>query len=186
MDPIRLRTTRLELSLPTVGDVDEIYRACQDDDIQRYTTVPSPYERAHAEGFIPHVAQGWRDGSEVTWAVRDGDALAGVIGLYRLTAGAGEIGYWMAPAARGRGLLTEAAAAVVDWGFGAQSLQRIEWRAVVGNTASARAAQRLGFRFEGTLRQALSNARGRDDGWIAGLLHDDDRMPRPWPVLGDA
>ena len=65
------------------------------------------------------------------------------------------------------------------------ALQRIEWRAVVGNVASARVARSLGFRYEGVLRSALSNSRGRDDGWIAGLLPGDDRMPQPWPVLED-
>ncbi|GAA1927252.1 GNAT family N-acetyltransferase [Microbacterium aoyamense] len=183
MQPVTLRTERLVLSLPTAGDIDEIYAACQDPDIQRYTTVPSPYERKHAEGFVPHVATSWQAGTELTWAIRDGSTLAGLIGLYRVANGAGEIGYWMAPESRGRGLLTEAALAVVDWGFDELDLQRIEWRAVVGNTGSARAAQKLGFTYEGMLRQALSSPRGRDDGWIAGLLTDDDRTPKPWPVL---
>jgi hypothetical protein len=35
------------------------------------------------------------------------------------------------------------------------------------------------------LRRALSNSFGRDDAWVAGLLHTDDRMPQPWPVLED-
>jgi hypothetical protein len=33
------------------------------------------------------------------------------------------------------------------------------------------------------LRRALANAKHRDDGWIAALLADDERMPQPWPVL---
>ena len=185
MEPVTLRTERLALSLPTAADVDAIYAACQDPDIQRYTTVPSPYERSHAEGFVPHVAKSWAEGTELTWAIREGETLAGLIGLYRIGGGAGEIGYWMAPGSRGRGLLTEAARAVVDWGFDELDLQRIEWRAVVGNVASARAARTLGFGYEGLLRQALASPRGRDDGWIAGLLKADDRMPRPWPVLED-
>lgn len=186
MQPVTLRTERLLLSLPTADDVDEIYAACQDPDIQRYTTVPSPYERTHAEGFVPHVAKSWDEGTELTWAVRDGATLAGVVGLYRVARGSGEIGYWMAPSSRGRGLLTEAASAVLDWGFDELDLQRIEWRAVVGNTASARIAQKLGFGYEGLLRQALTSPRGRDDGWIAGLLAQDDRSSKPWPVLDTA
>jgi RimJ/RimL family protein N-acetyltransferase len=92
----------------------------------------------------------------------------------------------MARGSRRRGLLTEAARAVIDWGFAPDGVHaaRIEWRAVVGNRASARVAQALGFRYEGMLRQALANSLGRDDGWIAGLLATDERTPQHWPVPG--
>ncbi len=196
MEPVVLRTARLELSLPTDSDVDAIYNACQDPEIQRYTTVPSPYERAHAEDFVTRVAADWLSGAHLTWAMREGPVLAGMVGLYRLDGrGSGELGYWVSPWSRRRGLLVEAATAVIDWAFahpgpGSQpgpsaglGLQRIEWRAVVGNVGSARAARALGFQYEGTLRQGLVDSKRRDDGWIAGLLETDERMPHPWPVL---
>ncbi|WP_375384677.1 GNAT family N-acetyltransferase [uncultured Microbacterium sp.] len=187
MEPVTLRTARLELSIPTEADIDAIFEACQDAGIQRYTTVPSPYERRHAEEFIPIAAAHWADDVEQTWAVREGDTVAGMVGLYRMGKGAAELGYWMSPASRGRGLLTEAAQAVVDWAFADEGLAlvRIEWRAVVGNIPSARVGRALGFRYEGLLRQALLSPTGRDDGWVAGLLRDDDRTPQPWPVLPD-
>ena len=116
MDTVTLRTARLELSPPREGDADAIFAACQDERLQRYTTVPSPYTREHAEGFIEKSRGWWESGSEATWAIRDGDTLVGMIGLHRLGDGTGEIGYWMAAPARGRGLLTEAAHAVIDWG----------------------------------------------------------------------
>lgn len=187
MRPVTLRTMRLELSVPLDADVDAIVEACQDAAIQRYTTVPTPYARHHAEEFVERVAKNWADDVEQTWAIRDGEVLAGMIGLYRQGAGAAELGYWMAPASRERGFGTEAGRAVVDWAFSPAglALHRIEWRAVVGNTASARIARSLGFRYEGTLREALRNGAGdRDDGWIAGLLATDDRTPQPWTVLG--
>lgn len=190
MEPVVLRTERLELSLPVEADIDAIHDACQDAEIQRYTTIPSPYERKHAEEFVPKVAADWQSGAHVTWAMREGPVLAGMIGLYRLDGrGEGELGYWVSPWSRRRGLLVEAARAVIDWGFAAEDpgpglgLERIAWRAVVGNIGSARAARTLGFRYEGTQRRALVGAHGRDDGWIAGLLADDDRVPQPWPVL---
>jgi RimJ/RimL family protein N-acetyltransferase len=110
-----------------------------------------------------------------------------MIGLYRQGAGSAELGYWIAPASRERGFGTEASRAVIEWAFSPDGLDlhRIEWRAVVGNVGSARIARALGFHYEGTLRQALRNGSGvRDDGWIAGLLATDDRLPQEWPVLG--
>lgn len=186
MEPVTLHTARLVLSVPAESDVDAIFEACQDAETQRYTTVPSPYERKHAEEFVPKVAADWESGAHLTWAMREGEVLAGMIGLYRLDGrGSGEVGYWVSPWSRRRGLLVEAARAVIDWGFAPEGLglERIEWRAVVGNIGSARAARALGFRYEGTLRQALVDSHGRDDGWIAGLLATDDRSPQPWPVL---
>lgn len=187
MEPVELRTPRTVLTTPTRRDTDAIFTACQDADIQRYTTVPSPYLREHAESFVEAVPGRWADGIEATWAIRDGGTLAGMLGLHRLTSGTPEIGYWMSRSSRGRGLLTEAARAVIDWAFAPDGLRaaRIEWRAVVGNRASARVAQALGFQYEGTMRQALSNSFGRDDAWLAGLLPADDRTPQRWAVLGD-
>lgn len=188
MEPVNLRSERLELTLPRESDVDAIFEACQDPGIQRYTPVPFPYERRHAEAFVRQVPKDWEAGRHVTWVIREGDTLVGTIGLYRLDGdGNGEIGFWMAPASRGRGRLREAANAVIDWGFSAEGLglSRIEWRAVVGNVASAKVASALGFHYEGLLRQALANTKYRDDGWIAALLKSDERVPQPWPVLED-
>ena len=185
MQPVVLNTERVVLSVPVGDDVDAIYEACQDAEIPRYTTVPSPYARSDAEGFVRHIAEGWANGAEVTWAIRDGETLAGVVGLYRIANGSGELGYWVAAGSRGRGLLTEAAHEVVDWGFSSSGLglARIEWRAVVGNIGSARVAQKLGFGYEGLVRQGLYSHRGRDDGWIAGLLSTDDGTSKPWAVI---
>jgi RimJ/RimL family protein N-acetyltransferase len=189
MQPVVLRSARLELSLPVASDADTMFEACQDPAIQRYTTIPTPYERRHAEAFIAQISKDWEAGRNLTWGIREAGALVGTIGLYGVENGAGEIGYWVAPWARGRRILIEAAVTVIDWGFSADGLKlrRIGWRAVAGNIASARSARTLGFRYEGLLRQALVSSDGRrDDGWIAGLLADDDRMPQPWPVLDRA
>ncbi|MBA8817465.1 RimJ/RimL family protein N-acetyltransferase [Microbacterium halimionae] len=186
MEPVVLHTTRLVLSAPTNADISAIFDACQDPDIQRYTTVPSPYLREHAEKFITETAAQWAAKTHVTWAMRSRDELVGMIGLYRLDANGGaELGYWVGAASRGNGFVTEASAAVLDWGFDRHglALQRIEWHAVVGNDASARAARAVGFRYEGTRRRALVHGAYRDDGWAAALLTEDERTPQAWPVL---
>ena len=186
MAPVTLRTARLVLSVPTEDDIDPITAAAQDPEVPRWTTLPSPYSRTDAEGFVQKAAGWWDAESELTWAIRADGQWVGMLGLHRFERGeSAEIGYWMASPARGRGYLTEAARAVIDFAFDPQGLdlKRVDWRAVVGNVASARSARTLGFRYEGLVRQGLTGPRGRDDGWIAGLLQRDDRMPRPWPVL---
>ena len=187
MEPVTLTTDRLVLRTPTEADAEAIDRACQDPEIPRWTTVPSPYTREHADGFIRMIADGWAEETGAVWGIRADDTFLGVISLDGFTPQVGgahaELGYWMAPEARGRGYLVEAGRAVVEWGFGELGLARIQWQAVVGNIPSARAARALGFRYEGLRRQALTGPRGRDDGWTAGLLPSDDRTPVPWPIL---
>ncbi|MGN8025089.1 GNAT family N-acetyltransferase [Microbacterium sp. 22242] len=186
MEPVELRTRRLALRPPAFADVDAITAACQDPEIPRWTTVPSPYARADAEDYVRLVGQWWEDGSQTVWAAYADGVIVASIGLHHIvkhaSGGDAELGYWVAAPARGRGYLTEAARAVIDWGFTELGLARITWRAVVGNVASARSARALGFRFEGVQRQVLTGPRGRDDGWVAGLLRTDDRAPVPWPI----
>lgn len=187
MQPVSLRTERLELSVPTASDIDAITAGAQDPEVPRWTTLPSPYERRHAEDFIRLAGEWWDAGTELTWSIRVDGTWIGMMGLRDpAPGGAAEIGFWLAAPWRGRGYVSEAARAVIDFGFGGPlHLARIQWKANVGNVASARTARGLGFRYEGLLRQALSDPRGRYDGWIAGLLSTDDRAPQPWPVLDD-
>ena len=186
MEPVELRTPRLSLRAPTPVDADAIAEACQDPEIPRWTTVPSPYTRQDAVDFVRLIGEWWADGSQAVWAMYAEDALVGAIGLHHITehptGGDAELGYWVAAPARGRGYVTEAARAVIEWGFGELGLARMTWRAVVGNVPSGRSARALGFRFEGTQRRFLTSPRGRDDGWIAGLLRADDRAPVAWPI----
>lgn len=187
MEPVTLTTERLVLRAPTEADIDAITHACQDPEIARWTTVPSPYARKDAEDFVRLVEGWWADGSETTWAMHRDGGLVGMIGLHRIrrqpNGGDAEIGFWVTDAARGRGYVVEAATAVVDWGFGELGLSRIEWRAIADNVPSARTARRLGFRYEGLLRQAFASGERREDSWVAGLLRDDDRTPVAWPML---
>ncbi|KZC93779.1 MULTISPECIES: GNAT family N-acetyltransferase [Clavibacter] len=187
MDAVTLRTPRLTLRPPALHDVDAITAACQDPAIQRYVPVPVPYTRDDALSFVSAFCPaGWASGERLTWAVLDGDALVGTVGLHAIADGGAEIGYWLAPGARGHGIMREAAASVVEHGFDASAglgLVRIGWRAYAGNTGSAAVVRALGFRFEGVVRLGAMGREGREDDWLAGLLATDDRTPQPWPVL---
>jgi ribosomal-protein-serine acetyltransferase len=80
------------------------------------------------------------------------------------------IGYWLAQEAEGRGLMSAAVAALLRHGFRTLQLNRIEIRAGVRNRRSRAVPQRLGFRHEGTLRQAERLADRFVDHAVYGLL----------------
>jgi RimJ/RimL family protein N-acetyltransferase len=147
--------------------------------------IPAPYRRSDAEYFVREVApKGRAAGTDVVFGVflvETGEPVAS-IGLHKIKGvgaeygGAGEIGYWTAPGARGRGYMVEAVRAVCGWGFDELGLARIEWIAVAGNEGSWRVAEKAGFVREGTLRAFLVQRGVRGDAWIGSLLRHEARL----------
>lgn len=190
MLPIDLTDGVVLLACPTADDVDEITRLCQDPAIQEWTTVPSPYARRDAVEFLDRlVGPGWAQDAERTWGVRTADgALAGMVGLSRRDARGAEVGYWLGPDHRGRGLLHRALVLLLEHAFtsaehGGMDVDRVEWRAYAGNWASWRAAWRVGFTFEGAFRLGGVQRGRRRDEWVGAILRGDPREPtRPWPA----
>jgi ribosomal-protein-serine acetyltransferase len=84
-----------------------------------------------------------------------------------------ELGYWLRLDSCGRGLMTEAGGAVIDWAFGPVNAHRIRVAAATDNHASLRVIGRLGFRFEGIARHAeRCGGRWLDHAVFAMLLTD--------------
>jgi ribosomal-protein-serine acetyltransferase len=78
--------------------------------------------------------------------------------LYRVfdpAQGVCEIGVWLAPEVRGRGLITRAGRILIDWAFDVRGMTRVTWLCDPRNQPSIAAARRLGFTHEGTHRKAL-------------------------------
>ena len=183
----------LVLSVPTSDDVDRIAQICTDPDIQEWTSVPRDYTRQDALFFLEQVVgKGWDRGNDLNWAVREvgpeGPVLVGMMGISFQPGSPGEIGYWQAPEARGRGTVTRAAAALIDMAFnpeGPLRLPAVRWRCDihdgVPNWASWRVAWSLGFRREGRVRAYLPNDGALHEGWVGTLLPGNERRPlAPW------
>jgi acetyltransferase family protein len=186
MERTTLTSRRLVLSPPTEEDVDTITELCQDPAIQKWTTVPAPYTRESAESFIEDVVvPSWEETSP-TWAIRfsqDGP----LIGTIALTGkdGTAELGFWLSAAHRGAGLVSEAAARVIDFGFQEMGLASILWRCEIvdgePNWPSARVAWKCGFTFEGRVRRMIANKGEAHDALVASILPEDSREPKgPW------
>ena len=176
MEPVEITAGRLHLRPFGPQDVPAVTRACQDPDIQNFTQVPSPYHAEEARRYVEvHCPSGWATGRRASFAVVDsvsGDLLASVElnGIGIRDAAMAEIGYWCAPWARRRGVMTQAVQVVCRWGFVAFDLARIEWYAEVGNVASRGVAEKAGFTVEGVLRARLTHRGERVDAWVGSLL----------------
>jgi RimJ/RimL family protein N-acetyltransferase len=186
MEPITLTTPRLLLRPLEPGDAHALHAACQDPEIPRWTSVPSPYTREHADHFVSQVsADGWRHDTSYNFGVftlAEG-ALVSSMGLVRIQHLAhpqrqAELGYWTAKEQRGKGYTTEAARAVCTWAFDTLGVDRMEWFAEAGNEGSRAVALKLGFVLEGTVRARVVYEGTRRDAWSGALLPSDwSRQP---------
>ncbi|MFD4543998.1 GNAT family N-acetyltransferase [Streptomyces bauhiniae] len=186
MDPVALTTARLLLRAVRPDDTEAVFAAAQDPAIQRWiSSFPSPYLREHAETFVGGTApEGWADDSMYTFgAFLPAGDLTGMLSVVMRGPGHGELGYWAAREHRGQGYVTEAASAVARWAFTALSVDRLEWRAEVGNGASRAVAERLGFTVEGVLRAGVGSRGVLRDSWVGSLLPSDLGLRSSVPYL---
>ncbi len=148
---LRLRGWRPE-------DAADLLDVADDPLLRRYSSVGEIQSHDDAVAWM----SSRRAPGRVDWAVRDAhsDALLGRVGLMGLDADeyAAEIGYWTAPAARGRGVASEAVRIAATHGFDSLGRHRLEIRHVPGNDASCAVASRAGFRVEGIQRAAHHHA----------------------------
>ncbi|MEU6368550.1 GNAT family N-acetyltransferase [Streptomyces sp. NPDC046931] len=185
MDPVTLTTERLLLRPVGPQDTDAVFAAAQDPEIQRWTTIPSPYLREHAEVFVGQMApDGWADASMFTFGVfLPSGELVSMLSLTMRSLGVAEVGFWTAKEHRGNGYIVEATLAAARWAFTHLSIDRLEWRAEVGNAGSRAVAERAGFVVEGVLRAAVNNKGVRRDCWVGSLLPSDLGLPSAAPYL---
>jgi ribosomal-protein-serine acetyltransferase len=107
-----------------------------------------------SRSFLATVTAQHEEGRGPTFGIQCGGALAGVVGYLPLDRvnRIGEIGYWLAPRAQGRGVMTQCCQFVVRYGFLTLDLNRIQIAAGTDNHDSRAIPVRLGFRLEGILR----------------------------------
>jgi RimJ/RimL family protein N-acetyltransferase len=150
-----LREGDLVLRPKRPDDVDAITAACQDPEIPRWTFVPSPYTRADAEAFLAKSAEEEADGRSANFLAVDpaNGSLLGSFSVMELDRepGYGEIGYWVAAEARGRGIATRGVRLLADWARDELGLTRVDVLPHKDNVASRRVAEKAGFTDTGEL-----------------------------------
>jgi RimJ/RimL family protein N-acetyltransferase len=152
-----LDTARLILRPFTLADAPDVQCYVSDRDIAAMTlSIPHPYPDGGAEEWIGTHAAKYADGVRANFAIieRDSGALAGAIGLH-LEPGHGraELGYWIAKPYWGHGYATEAATAMIAFGFEVLGLNKIHAAVFIKNPASDRVIRKIGMTWEGRLRE---------------------------------
>jgi RimJ/RimL family protein N-acetyltransferase len=135
--------------------LDQVADLVADPDVRRFTRIPEPPPDGFARTWIDAYEAGQRNGTRAGFAAIEGDGRFVGLGLapeIDSEAGELELGYIVARDARGRGVATEILRLLTRWAFAEAEAQRVYLIIDVKNSASARVAERCGYRFEGIMR----------------------------------
>ena len=173
--PLADEVIRLRPWLP--DDVDAAHEAVQDPLIPRFTRVPEGQTKEEITRFIEGREPARRSGIVLSLVIADArsGALMGTVSLMGVDweQRRGDVGFWTASGARGRGAATRAVRMLSRWALTELGLARIQLGTYTDNHASQRVAERCGFVREGVLRAFLEVKGHRHDIVMFSLLVDD-------------
>lgn len=149
------------------ADIPEVYKACQDPLIPRFTTVPTDYTMADATFFIRDKGPShFFEKKELLFVITCGhlseEEFCGVISFHTINLGnhVAELGYWIAAPARGKGIGTTAAKVITEYGFTTLGFRRIEALVDVANEASKALLAAAGYKLEAIMHQKVTRTDG--------------------------
>ncbi len=176
-----IRAGRVLLRSLDERDLDALFEVFSDPQVMRYWSSGPLADRAAAETLLADIRAKAARRELYQWGVAgvDDDVVVGTCTLLQVDTGNGraEVGYALAHAQWGRGLMTEALGALIGHAFGELGLRRLEADVDPRNAASIRLLERLGFRHEGLLRERWRVAGELQDTALYGLLARDFRPP---------
>lgn len=169
--PPVLETTRLVLRPARAADAEALFAYATDPEISRFTTWNAYSSLADAHRFLAAVLDRYGSGRIGLWAIehRPTQRFIGTIGLDgegtpgAFVHGRAELSYALAREFWNQGFVSEAAQAILHFGFTHWNLNRIQARCLLPNLASARVMQKIGMKFEGVLHQHIH---------VKGEFHD--------------
>jgi [ribosomal protein S5]-alanine N-acetyltransferase len=156
-------------------DVGCVEEATEDPDIPKGTTVPATFTPAEGLAWIERQWSRHDEGTGLSQAIADAasnEALGACVLMARKP-GTVEIGYWLIPRARGRGVGSRAVGLLARWAVAEATIARVEALVLPDNIASRHVLEKAGFRREGHLRSYLVFERQRADALMYSLLPSD-------------
>ena len=172
-----LETDRLLLRAMRASDSADMYDYARRPEVTEYLLWRPHCDVHYTRRYLEYLGGRYRIGMHYEWAMvhKETGRMIGTCGFARIDTAhnCGELGYVLHPDFHGQGLMTEAAARVLQFGFGVLGLNRIEARYMVENLPSRRVMDRLGMLFEGVARSAmLVKGKYRDIATCAILAKD--------------
>jgi len=175
-DQAILRTERMTLRPLTQGDAPIVQQLASEKDVASTTRlIPHPYPPGMAATWIAALPELYQRAEMIVWGVAMDEGP--LLGTVRLTLypvdNHAEMGYWIGKPFWNNGYCTEAARAVVSYGFDVLGLERIYANYLARNPASGRVLHKLGMQQEGLLRRHRRKFGRYEDLIVCGLLKSE-------------
>ena len=168
-----LKSDTLTMRPMRPSDAEDIYRAVQDPEIPKFTTLPAAYPIDLAIEFAnTRAAASFVNKTELVFVIEDSrlatvgypysNGFAGVMSLHTIDIPnhRAEIGYWLAKEARGQGICTKAAELITEYGLMTIGFKRIDGIVDVRNEPSKAALLKAGYEFEGIMKSYVTRRDG--------------------------
>jgi len=168
-----LKSDSLTMRQMRPSDAEDIYRAVQDPEIPKFTTLPADYPIDLAIEFAnTRAAASFVNKTELVFVIEDSrlatvgypysNGFAGVMSLHTIDIPnhRAEIGYWLAKEARGQGICTKAAELITEYGLMTIGFKRIDGIVDVRNEPSKAALLKAGYEFEGIMKSYVTRRDG--------------------------
>jgi ribosomal-protein-alanine N-acetyltransferase len=155
--PEQIKTERLVLRVPGIEDASTVFAGwTQDKDVTRYVTWHPHQTIEQTEQFIQSCLSAWEHESRFPYMItlKESDAVIGMIDP-RIEGSKVGIGYVAARIYWGKGYVTEATRAFIEWAFQQPSIYRVYATTDVENVASQRVLEKVGMQCEGILRKYI-------------------------------
>ncbi len=153
--PEIFETDRLRLRRPVPADAEAIFLGyAQDPEVTKYLTWLPNRQIEETRAFLRACLAAWGEGKSFQWAIvrKEDDQFLGMVGL-RVDGHKLEMGYVLAKSYWGKGYMTEAVVALIDWALKQKEVYRVWAVCDVENRASARVMEKAGMQCEGVLRR---------------------------------
>ncbi|PUZ26277.1 GNAT family N-acetyltransferase [Chitinophaga parva] len=165
-------------------DTDALFRLFREEAVTRYMDIDSFASITQATELIRFLRQKWRKGQSMRLAItlRGQDKLIGTIGLHHIQLHhyKAELGYELLPAYWGQGIMTNALDLLLQYAYGQMDLNRIEAFVEPTNEPSLKLLLRLGFHYEGRLRDNFHEKGRFTDALLYSLLRKDYEQISIW------
>ncbi|SFB07395.1 MULTISPECIES: GNAT family N-acetyltransferase [unclassified Bacillus (in: firmicutes)] len=162
-----LETERLILRKLTMDDLEDMFAYASKDEVTKYVTWETHQTLEDTKRFLEFALNQYEQQKVAPWGMEEKETgkIIGTIDFvwWHPQHHSAEIGYVLNPSYWGKGITTEAARAIIDFGFKNMDLVRIQARCFVENIGSERVMEKTGMEYEGILRKAM---------FVKGVHHD--------------
>lgn len=156
-----------------MDDAEAYYEYISDPEVTRLTSIVIT-SFGNTKSYIPKWIERFKKKESILWAIatKSDDRVIGVCNLFNwdVESSRAEIGYHLARKYWNKGIMTATIKAITRYAFETLNFNRIEAMVMVGNSASAKVLEKVGFKKEGTLREYIFTKGKYHDYWIYSLL----------------